>query len=106
MSNLILACCPLFYVMEVKIYFLTISGSSITFDKAAMPLKNIPIIKPFEKEEKLSEIYTQGMKKRDMYEGTAIAVLLVGPKSPSYEEVKLIGNEIIKLFKEINGPII
>ncbi len=85
---------------------LTISGSTITFDKAAMPLKNIPIIKPFEKEEKLSEIYTQGMKKLDMYEDTAIAVSLIGPKSPSYEEIKLIGNEIIKLFEEINGPII
>ena len=63
-----------------------------------MPLKNIPIIKPFEKEEKLSGIYDQGMKKLDMYEDTAIAVSLVGPESPSYEEIKLIGKEIIKLF--------
>lgn len=85
---------------------LTISGSTITFDKEVLPLKNIPIIKLFNKEEKLSEIYTQGMKKVDMYGGTTTAISLVGPKSPSYEEIKLIGNEIMKLFKEINGPII
>lgn len=85
---------------------LTISGSTITFDTAVMPIKNIPIIKPFEKEEKLSEIYAKSIKKIEMYENTSIAVSLTGPKSPSYEEIKLIGNEIIKLFEKINGPVI
>jgi len=93
-------------VIGVGNHSLKISGSTITFDKAVMPIKNIPIIKPFEKEEKLNEIYTQGMKKLEMYEDTVVAVSLIGPKSPSYEEIKLIGNEIIKLFEEINGPII
>jgi ethanolamine utilization protein EutA len=85
---------------------LTISGSTITFDKAVMPLKNIPIIKPFEKEERFSEIYAKSIKKLEMYENTSIAISLVGPKSPSYEEIKLIGNEIIKLFEKIKGPVI
>lgn len=85
---------------------LTISGSTITFDKSILPLKNIPIIKPFEKEENLKEICTQSMKKLDMYEHNMIAISLIGPKSPSYEEIKLIGNEIIKFFEEVNGPII
>ena len=85
---------------------LTISGSTITFDEAIMPLKNIPIIKPFEKEEKLSEIYAKSIEKLEMYENKSIAISLVGSKSPSYEEIKLIGNEMIKLFEKISGPII
>lgn len=85
---------------------LTISGSTIAFDKAVLPLKNIPIIKPFEKEENLSEICAQGIKKLEMYEESMVAISLIGPKSPSYEEIKLIGNEIINFFNKVNGPII
>lgn len=85
---------------------LTISGSTIAFDKSVLPLKNIPILKPFYDSENLNDIYVQGMKKLDMYEDAPIAVSLKGPKSPTYEEIKLIGQEIIKLFKKINGPII
>lgn len=85
---------------------LTISGSTIAFDKAALPLKNIPIIKPFEGYEDLNGIYTVGIQKVHMYEDTFVALSLIGPKSPSYEEIKLMGNEIIKLFEDINGPII
>ena len=85
---------------------LTISGSTIAFDKCILPLKNIPIIKPFDKEENLKEIYLLGNKKLGMYEDTTVAISLIGPKSPSYEEIKVIANEIIKLFEEINGPII
>ena len=85
---------------------LTISGSTIAFDKCILPLKNIPIIKPFDKEENLKEIYLLGNKKLGMYEDTTVAISLIGPKSPSYEETKVIANEIIKLFEEINGPII
>jgi ethanolamine utilization protein EutA len=85
---------------------LTISGSTIAFDKSILPLKNIPIIKPFDTEENLKEIYFLGKKKLDMYEDTIVAISLIGPISPSYEEVKIIANEIIKFFKRVNGPII
>lgn len=85
---------------------LTISGSTIAFDESVLPLKNIPIIKPFEKEENLNAICTQGIKKLDMYENSIIAISLIGPKSPSYEEIKLMGNEIIKFFEKVKGPII
>ncbi len=85
---------------------LTISGSTISFDKTILPLRNIPILKPFDEKENLNEIYLQGKKKINMFENTLVAISLVGPKSPSYEETKLIANEIIKLFEEINGPII
>ncbi|OOM75394.1 reactivating factor for ethanolamine ammonia lyase [Clostridium sp. BL-8] len=85
---------------------MTISGSTIAFDKSVLPLKNIPILKPFYKEEKLNEIYAQGIKKISMYEESPIAISLIGPKSPSYEELKIIGDQIIKLYEEIDGPII
>ncbi|MFT8348708.1 ethanolamine ammonia-lyase reactivating factor EutA [Clostridium saccharoperbutylacetonicum] len=85
---------------------LTISGSTIAFDKSVLPLKNIPILKPLYDNGNLNDIYVQGIKKLDIYEDTPIAVSLKGPKSPTYEETKLIGQEIIKLFKKINGPII
>ncbi len=85
---------------------MTISGSTIAFDKSVLPLKNIPILKPFYKEEKLNEIYAQGIKKISMYEESPIAISIIGPKSPSYEELKIIGDQIIKLYEEIDGPII
>lgn len=85
---------------------LTISGSTIAFDKSVLPLKNIPIIKPFDKEENVKEIYEQGIKKLELYGNFPIAISLIGPKSPSYEEIKTIGNQIIKFFDEITGPII
>lgn len=85
---------------------LTISGSTIAFDKSVLPLKNIPIIKPFDKEENLNEIYVKGIKKLDMYENSMVAISLIGPKSPSYEEIKLIGNEVMKFFEKVKGPII
>ncbi|MBD7911260.1 ethanolamine ammonia-lyase reactivating factor EutA [Clostridium sp. Sa3CVN1] len=85
---------------------LTVSGSTIVFDKSILPLKNIPIIKPFNNKENLKDIYLLGKKKLDMYESTLVAISLVGPKSPSYEEIKLMGNEIIKLFENVEGPII
>ncbi|MBC2400369.1 ethanolamine ammonia-lyase reactivating factor EutA [Clostridium saccharobutylicum] len=85
---------------------LTISGSTIAFDKSILPIKNIPIIKPFNKEENLEDIYFLGKKKCEMYEDTCVAISLVGPKSPSYGEIKVIASEIIRLFEEIKGPII
>lgn len=85
---------------------MTISGSTIAFEKSALPLKNIPILKPFYKDENLNEVYVQGIKKISMYEDTPIAISIIGPKSPSYEEIKIIGDQIIKLHKEIKGPII
>lgn len=85
---------------------LTISGSTIAFDKSILPLRNIPIIKPYSEKENLKEMYFLGNKKLNMYENTKVAISLRGPKSPSYEEIKVIANEIIKLFQEINGPII
>jgi ethanolamine utilization protein EutA len=85
---------------------MTISSSTIAFDKYVLPLKNIPILKPFYKEEKLNEIYAQGIKKISMYEETPIAISLIGPKSPSYEDLKIIGYQIMKLYEEIDGPII
>ncbi|PRR81868.1 ethanolamine ammonia-lyase reactivating factor EutA [Clostridium vincentii] len=85
---------------------LTISGSTIAFDKSILPLKNIPIIKPFDKEENLKEIYSQAKTKLDIYEDALVAISLIGPKSPSYDEVKIIAREVIKLFEKINGPII
>ncbi|QAA32365.1 ethanolamine ammonia-lyase reactivating factor EutA [Clostridium manihotivorum] len=85
---------------------LTISGSTIAFDKSILPIKNIPIIKPFTAEENINKIFSQGKKQLSLYENTTVAFSLIGPKSPSYKELKVISEEIIKLYKEIDGPII
>lgn len=85
---------------------LNISGSTIAFEKSILPLKNIPIIKPFEKEENLNEIYIKASPKLDLYNESMVAISLKGPKSPSYEDIKLIGREIIKFFEKVIGPII
>jgi len=85
---------------------LNISGSTIAFEKSILPLKNIPIIKPFEQKENLNQIYVKASQKLDLYKGSMVAISLRGPKSPSYEDIKLIGREIIKFFEKVIGPII
>ena len=85
---------------------LTISGSTIAFNKDILPLKNIPIIKPFNDNENLQKIYDKSIQNIDIYENDIVAISLKGPKSPSYEELKLIGEEVIRFFEKVTGPII
>lgn len=93
-------------VIGVGNYLLIISGSIIVFDKVILLIKNIFIIKFFDKEENLEDIYFLGKKKCEMYEDICVVIFIVGFKSFIYGEIKIIVSGIIRLFEEIKGFII
>lgn len=83
-----------------------ISGSTIVFDDEILPIKNIPIIKLFGKEEKLENILDFIQDKIKYYEDGLTAIAFKGPKSPRYLEVKKMASSIVKAYKKSKYPII
>ncbi|MHC1684810.1 MAG: ethanolamine ammonia-lyase reactivating factor EutA [Clostridiaceae bacterium] len=83
-----------------------ISGSTIVFDEEILPIKNIPIIKLFGREENLDDIYKIIKEKIRYYEEGLTAISFKGPKSPSYLQVKKMASSIVDAYKESSYPII
>lgn len=88
----------------------SVSGSTIIFDEEVLPIKNIPIVK-------VSESYFQGdnikkmgehvSKEISVYEDKPAALAFVGPKNPSYMQIKAMAEEVIKGFENSqNKPVI
>jgi ethanolamine utilization protein EutA len=85
---------------------LKLSGSTIVYDDSLLPIKNIPIIKLFNKNEDLPNIYNIICEKLKLYDTTAVAIAFKGPKSPSYLQIKSMAKCIVEAFKNRNAPII
>ncbi|WP_129599599.1 ethanolamine ammonia-lyase reactivating factor EutA [Anaerophilus nitritogenes] len=92
-----------------------ISGSTITFTEKVLPLKNIPILKLTEEEErmpfeKLSDIIAQKLKWFHLEdEKQQVALSFKGMKNSSFEDIQNISKGIIKGMDSIikmNGPLI
>lgn len=88
----------------------SVSGSTVIFDEEVLPIKNIPIVK-------VSESYFQGDNIKEMgkrvsneisvYEGKPVALAFVGPKNPSYMQIKAMAEEVVKSFENSeNQPVI
>lgn len=85
---------------------LKLSGSTIVYDEDILPIKNIPIIKLFNKDENIDNLYTIISEKIRIYEDTTTAIAFRGPKSPTYLQIKSMANSIIEAFKDKTDPII
>jgi len=85
---------------------LKISGSTIVFDDNLLPIKNIPIIKLFDKDENLTNIYNIICEKLKLYDTTSVAIAFKGPKSPIYLQIKAMSKSIVEAFKNRSSPII
>jgi ethanolamine utilization protein EutA len=85
---------------------LMLSGSTIFFEENLLPIKNIPIIKLFNKEESLSDIYKIICEKLKLYDAEVTAIAFKGPMSPSYLQIKAMAKAIVEAFKNIDAPII
>lgn len=85
-------------------YSMDISGSTVAFDNEILPIKNIPIIKL--SEDGRGIINDNIVNKIKLYEDSNVALAFKGPKSPSYDEIKIIAVKIIKAIKERNNPVI
>jgi len=85
---------------------LKLSGNTIVYDDNLLPIKNIPIIKLFNKDENLPNMYDIICEKLKLYDTSATAIAFRGPKSPSYLEIKSMAKSIVEAFKNRNIPII
>jgi ethanolamine utilization protein EutA len=64
-------------------HLITISGSTIVFDDAVLPVKNVPIIR-LSCQQDINDIYTAICEKKRFYPDINTAIAFAGPKSPSY----------------------
>lgn len=88
-------------------YSFVLSGNTVTFDEELLPLRNIPLIKAFQYEtEDYEKLYENVENKLKLHEKGSIALSFKGPKSPSYEQIKLIASEIMKIFKDRDSAIV
>lgn len=90
-----------------------ISGSTIEYDPALLPIKNLPILKLIPEEENLGVMAASIQKKLDWYrvngELQMAAVAFHGPRSPSFAMVGELANAIMegtKPIRELGMPLI
>lgn len=83
-------------------YTMQISGSTVYFERKALPLRNLPVVEvsDFEKS------YNEACSKLKRFEGQPLAITFKGAESPSYINVKNIACRIAELFNESNYPIV
>ncbi len=85
---------------------LKLSGSTIVYNDSLLPIKNIPIIKLFNEDENLINMYNNICEKLKLYDTNSVAIAFKGPKSPSYLQIKAMAKSIVEAFKALNNPII
>lgn len=88
-----------------------ISGSTITYTKDIFPIKNIPILKVTEENEKnLDELKNVLKKKREWFnveDGVQeVAIGLTGQKNMRYREITELADSIYEVFNDVNRLIV
>lgn len=83
-----------------------ISGSTIAYDEAVLPLKNIPIIKLCPGEEHGGVMAKVIAQRSRVYGQEQVAIAFQGPKSPSYQEVKDMAQGIVSGLAHNRLPIV
>ncbi|KNZ42488.1 ethanolamine ammonia-lyase reactivating factor EutA [Acetobacterium bakii] len=91
-----------------------ISGSTVTYDKSALPLKNIPVAKiEFTDKSIISEIADEVGKRIDWFkledEFQKVAIAFEGIGSPSFKQIEMCAEQLIKGLEALikhNYPII
>ncbi|MDK2941131.1 ethanolamine ammonia-lyase reactivating factor EutA [Acetobacterium carbinolicum] len=91
-----------------------ISGSTVTYDKSALPIKNIPIVKiPFTDKNSISEIADEVAKRIEWFkledEFQMVAIAFEGINSPSFKDIVACAEQLINGLEALirhNYPII
>ena len=87
---------------------LKLSGSTITCFDDALPLKNIPVIRPFEDKnnEDNRQLEKEITEKLKLYDEQPVAIAFQGHKAPGYYEIKQIAEQIVTSLQKREHPII
>lgn len=82
-----------------------LSGSTVAYDQAVFPLKNLPVIVLHKEEECSPNLQEVMYEKLRMYEQPA-ALWLEGTQSPPYTEVQRLAESISSVMKEGTFPVV
>jgi ethanolamine utilization protein EutA len=93
-------------VIGAGIHSIRISGSTIVYEDDILPIKNVPIIKLFNKEENLDELYNLICEKIKLYEDVTTAIAFKGPKSPTYIQIKKAAKAIVDAYENSDKPLV
>ena len=85
-----------------------ISGSTVTCTDSSLPLRNIPVIKPFlrHETEDLNQFAPKIRQKLNLYPEGPVAIAFQGPKSPGFSEIKQMTGQIIAGLADYSESII
>lgn len=85
---------------------LSVSGSTVGVDPSVLPMRNIPIVKCPAAASQWEDVFRSTRPLMELYEDEVLAVSIKGKKSPGYGELKLLANQIARLYEGLKSPVI
>ncbi len=85
---------------------LSVSGSTVGFDEKILPIRNIPIMKSDAPPQNWCNLAEETAPFMVLYEDDTPALGIIGKRSPTYTELKILAAQIVQLYKMKQGAII
>ena len=85
---------------------LSVSGSTVGVEPSILPMRNIPIVKCPAAAGQWENVFRSTRPLMELYEDEVLAVSIKGEKSPGYGELKLLADQITRLYEGLKSPVI
>ena len=85
---------------------LSVSGSTVGVESSILPMRNIPIVKCPAAASQWEDVFRSTRPLMELYEDEVLAVSIKGKKSPGYRELKLLADQIARLYEGLKSPVI
>lgn len=85
---------------------LTVSGSTVGVEPSILPMRNIPIVKCPAEADQWGDVFRSTRPLMEFYEDDFVAVSIRGEKSPGYQDLKLLADQIASLYEGLKSPVI
>ena len=85
---------------------LSVSGSTVGVEPSILPMRNIPIVKCPAAASQWEDVFRSTRPLMELYEDEVLAVSIKGEKSPGYGELKLLADQIARLYEGVKSPVI
>ncbi len=85
---------------------LSVSGSTVGVEPSILPIRNIPIVKCPAAASQWEDVFRSTRPLMELYEDEVLAVSIKGKNSPGYGELKLLADQIARLYEGLKSPVI
>ena len=93
-------------VLGAGSHSLSVSGSTVGVESSILPMRNIPIVKCPAAASQWEDVFRSTRPLMELYEDEVLAVSIKGEKSPGYRELKLLADQIARLYEGLKSPVI